>query len=54
MAEKIEKEFGVKPELIKSGGGVFEIEIDGDLVFSKKKEFRFPEYDEIVQLARSR
>jgi selenoprotein W-related protein len=34
-------------ELISSGGGVFEVEIDGDLVFSKKATGRFPENAEI-------
>jgi len=33
--------------LIASSGGVFEVEIDGELVFSKKAEDRFPEHDEI-------
>jgi selenoprotein W-related protein len=34
-------------ELIPATGGVFEVEVDGKLVFSKKKEGRFPEYKEI-------
>jgi selenoprotein W-related protein len=34
-------------ELIPSGGGVFEIAIDGELVFSKRQQNRFPEDDEI-------
>jgi selenoprotein W-related protein len=34
-------------ELIPSGGGVFEVSLDGDLIFSKKSEGRFPEYEEI-------
>ncbi len=34
-------------ELIPSQGGVFEVEVDGKLVFSKKKEGRFPEWREI-------
>jgi selenoprotein W-related protein len=33
--------------LIPSSGGVFEIEVDGDLVFSKKALDRFPEDQEI-------
>jgi selenoprotein W-related protein len=33
--------------LVKGGGGVFEITIDGDLVFSKKSLGRFPEDQEI-------
>lgn len=34
--------------LIPSGGGVFEVTINGSLVFSKKATGRFPELDEIV------
>ncbi len=33
--------------LIPSGGGKFEVTIDGELTFSKIKEGRFPEYEEI-------
>jgi len=33
--------------LIPSSGGVFEVEVDGALVFSKKKEGRFPEWAEL-------
>jgi selT/selW/selH-like putative selenoprotein len=39
---------GLQPELIKSGGGVFEVTADGKLIFSKKKEHRFPEDHEIL------
>jgi selenoprotein W-related protein len=38
----------VETELIPSGGGVFEVAIDGRLVFSKKALDRFPEEDEIL------
>lgn len=34
-------------ELIPAGGGVFEVEVDGRLAFSKKSEGRFPEWPEI-------
>ena len=37
----------MQAELIASGGGVFEVEIDQELVFSKKAQDRFPEEDEI-------
>jgi selT/selW/selH-like putative selenoprotein len=35
---------------VKSGGGVFEITIDGKLAFSKKKTGRFPEEHEVKAL----
>ena len=35
--------------MIKSGGGVFEVVADEKLIFSKKKEHRFPEHREILE-----
>jgi len=40
--------------LISSGGGVFEICLDGDLIFSKKSLNRFPDDGEIRQLIMDR
>ena len=34
-------------ELIPSSGGVFEVTLNDNLIFSKKEKNRFPEYDEI-------
>ena len=34
--------------MVKSGGGVFEVTADKKLIFSKKKEGRFPEHQEII------
>jgi selenoprotein W-related protein len=33
--------------LVPSNGGVFEVEVDGKLVYSKLKEGRFPEWAEL-------
>ena len=40
--------------LISSGGGVFEISLNGDLIFSKKALNRFPEDGEIKKLIMDR
>jgi selenoprotein W-related protein len=37
----------VSPELVPSGGGVFEVTLDGELIFSKRALNRFPEDGEI-------
>jgi selT/selW/selH-like putative selenoprotein len=37
----------------RSGGGVFEITVDGELRFSKKKLGRFPTDEEIDALAKA-
>ena len=47
MAAAIKKEFGIASRLIKGAGGVFEVTVDGELVYSKKATGRFPEHDEI-------
>ena len=41
--------FGFSSELIESSGGVFEIRINENLIFSKKELERFPNPGEIVQ-----
>ncbi len=48
MAAEIEKEFGVKPKLIKGDDGIFDVEADGALVFSKHEVGRFPEAPEVL------
>jgi selT/selW/selH-like putative selenoprotein len=40
---------GTEVRLRKSGGGVFEITVDGELRFSKKATGRFPTDDEVIQ-----
>ncbi len=52
MADELEKEIGVRPELRMSSGGVFEVEVDGELIFSKKELGRFPAAGEVVSLIR--
>ena len=47
MADEIENQFEEKPELIKGRDGVFEVELDGELLYSKKAEGRFPEPGEV-------
>ena len=42
--------FNADVELVKSGGGVFEVTVDDRLVFSKKALGRFPEPGELASL----
>jgi selenoprotein W-related protein len=39
---------GIEPELIASSGGVFEVSVDGHLLFSKRTQGRFPDDAEIL------
>ena len=41
-------------ELIKGDNGVFDVDADGDRLFSKHETGRFPEDDEVVALLRAR
>jgi len=47
---ELNKTFGADVELIASDGGVFEIVVDGNCVFSKKTLNRFPEEGEVAGL----
>jgi len=38
----------VEPALIKGDGGVFEVVLDGKLIFSKNQMGRFPELSEVL------
>ena len=53
MATDLLQKYGTRVtslELLPSGDGVFEVTKNGALIFSKKKEGRFPEVDEIFSL----
>jgi selenoprotein W-related protein len=49
VADIVSSKFGDKVEidLIPSSGGVFEVTIDGETLFSKKETGRFPDQDEV-------
>ncbi len=44
----------IQVELISSGGGVFEVSLNQDLIFSKKSSGRFPENSEIIDLIKQK
>ncbi|MCB2182947.1 MAG: Rdx family protein [Desulfobulbaceae bacterium] len=46
----MKKKYDADIELVASSGGVFEIEVDGKTLFSKKSLGRFPDDGEIVKL----
>lgn len=50
MAAQIEEALHEESTLIQSSGGVFEVEDRGVLLFSKKKENRFPEEGEVLTI----
>jgi len=48
----VKERFKTNIDLVASSGGVFEITVDDKLVFSKKKEGRFPTDNELIELVR--
>ena len=50
LRESIERQFGIKAELVKGIGGVFEVSVNDNLLFSKKELGRFPDENEIEDL----
>ncbi len=44
----IEEAKGIQSDLIKGGGGIFDVRMDGELIFSKHEKGRFPEHEEIL------
>jgi selT/selW/selH-like putative selenoprotein len=43
----LKQRFGVDAELIRGKDGVFDVRVDGKLIFSKHELGRFPEPDEV-------
>lgn len=50
MAAEFKERFRVEPQLVKGSGGVFEVIVDGALLFSKRALGRFPEEGEVARL----
>jgi selT/selW/selH-like putative selenoprotein len=53
LAAELENRFNESSHLIQSSGGVFEVETDdGQLLFSKKAQNRFPEDGEVEEIVK--
>jgi selT/selW/selH-like putative selenoprotein len=53
LGDELKKELDAEIELIAGGGGIFDISVDGNMVFSKFKKGHFPQPEEIVGLIKS-
>ncbi len=54
MAAEIKKQLGVESKLVRGSGGIFVVSVDGERIFSKQDEGRFPAESEIVEKLRVR
>jgi selT/selW/selH-like putative selenoprotein len=50
LAADLQDALDVESELLKGGAGVFDVVVDGELVFSKARSGRFPNDGEILAL----
>ncbi len=50
MADAIKDTYQVEPKLVAGSGGIFDVEADGQMIFSKHQTGRFPEENEVLDL----
>jgi predicted Rdx family selenoprotein len=50
VAAEVKRSVAVSSKLIAGKDGVFNVKVDGKVVFSKDKEYRFPEEGEVTRL----
>ena len=48
MAARLEEALGVKATLIPQGRGIFDVEVDGELMYSKFETGEFPDEERLV------
>jgi selT/selW/selH-like putative selenoprotein len=54
LAAEIKKHFGLEGDLVRGSGGIFDVTVDNELLFSKKRDGRFPTDREVVETLRGR
>jgi selenoprotein W-related protein len=52
LAAELEEKLAESAQLVESSGGVFEVEDQGLLIFSKKELGRFPDDGEVLEIVR--
>ena len=50
MSEEVRTATGIVPELTPGSGGIFDVKLNGETVFSKHRSGRFPKDGEISDL----
>lgn len=50
MGDELKAKFAAEVELNPGANGIYDLAVDGRLIFSKHKEGRFPELEEVVGL----
>ena len=52
MAAELREGLGVDAKMIEGSGGVFDVTVDGKLVYSKHQTGRFPSPGEVLKLVK--
>jgi selT/selW/selH-like putative selenoprotein len=52
MGDELKKSLDADIELIAGSNGVYDVTVDGRMIFSKFEQGRFPQADEIISLIR--
>jgi selT/selW/selH-like putative selenoprotein len=52
LAAEIKKELGVDSQVVRGSGGIFDVSVDNNRIFSKQDEGRFPTEKEIIDKLR--
>jgi len=50
MGDELKKNLGADIELVAGSNGIFDITVNGKVIFSKFKQGRFPQTDEVIRL----
>lgn len=51
MAAELRQALGAEVRLVKGSGGIFDVVVDGRMVYSKDETGRFPDPGEVLRLA---
>jgi selT/selW/selH-like putative selenoprotein len=54
LGEELKKNLGAEIELVAGANGIFDISLDGKIIFSKLQKGHFPEPAEIIELVKAR
>jgi len=52
LADELKKEFDVEAKLVAESGGIFDVIVDGNMVYSKFETGRFPDPGEVTRKIR--
>jgi selenoprotein W-related protein len=50
LGDELKKNLGAEIELVASSNGIFDVSLDGNMIYSKFEQGHFPQADEIIQL----